>query len=269
MIETRPNSERLTTDQEDPDAEAIYLEIRLRILHAQFLPDQVIDRALVITHFQANSGAADRALDSLTREGYLRTNVRGSFTIRRFEPDDVLATFEIMRRMTLVGARSLIRQPDQATLSALEALIDWSPGDEDFDDGTLEEFVYRTRSVLRLLMRRISANGQFTPMRLFGSPALNRYTLHAMKSDDVRRAWDQLCRVSQAILDSDHDRLAFLLGQERPYELAVADLLSRVNSLSSGPSVTFNSLPPEFHALIGDDERYPYFGLGLRERSLA
>jgi hypothetical protein len=174
-----------------------------------------------------------------------------------------------MRRMTLVGARSLIRQPDPATLSALEALIDWSPGDEDLDDAALEEFVFRTRSVLRILMRRISANGQFTPMRLFGSPALHRYTLHAMKTDDVRQAWNQLACVSQAVLDSDCDRLAFLLGQERAYELAVADLLSRVNNLSSGPSVSFNSLPPEFHTLIGDDERYPYFGLGLRERMLA
>ena len=247
------------------DSELIYLDLRLRILHAQFLPDQLVELANVVSHFSTTRSAVERAIEMLSADGYVRPTMRGGYSVRRFSPEEVAATETLSRRLALVGLRSLIEQPSDSELAQLKSTADWKLLSPDDGPSYIENFTQRTRKIHQLLMRKPSVNGVLSPIRLLLSPALHRIIVHAMTHEDVRQLWQTTIALCEAALAKDFDKAAELALNVPDHQARAKALISRVNSLPAAPTASLFMALPEFHILIGDDPAYPYFGLGMKD----
>lgn len=249
----------------DTDAETIYLDIRLRILQAQFLPGQLIDRANIVSHFHATRAAADQAIDLLAYEGYLYRSLRGGYSIRRFLPEEVRATLALSRRIALVGSQALIDEPDDDAMERLDKLGVWNSNLSERDPAWIEDFTQRTRAILKLILRGPASDGVLMPLRLLSSPALHRLAVRSMTKADVSWGWQMASGLCGAIRNGDGEAASSILLNKPVYEDGARQTVELVNDLPAGPVASFYSPLPEFHSVIGDDPSYPYIGLGRQE----
>lgn len=254
-----------TARESDVDADSVYLDIRLRILHGQFLPDQIIERASVVTHFHTSRSVADRALEDLSAEGYLRQTLRGGYAVRRYSEHEVAATLALGRKIAGVGVRSLTSDPDPFIINRLGEALKWDAHFDELGPAEIEDFTQRTRSINNLLMRRAEIAGVIQPLKLLASPALHRHAVHCMTNNDVEEGWDTVASIGAGVLEGDAIAAVQPLSKVPRYEQSLVETIAKLNELPAAPTVSFAVPVPEFHCVFGDESDRPYFGLGRRE----
>jgi DNA-binding GntR family transcriptional regulator len=177
--------------------DTVFLETRFQILSGAYLPGSNLDREEVASVYGCSPRLLLDVFNALKAEGYVDIPRRGSYSVRAWDSNELVDSFDLWSSIMGVAAARAAERADQQDLVALETIFS-SLGNLDFGD---------PQSVERVLLDYVQFNSDLlrvsraAPLMSISNSALPNFlfrrsiwssTISELRSD--RKALDSVVR---------------------------------------------------------------------------